>query len=167
MPVGRPKGSSGINKSKLIREFMESHPEATNKDIIDGLSSQGVEVSAALVGGVRSRANGSIKSKEITISEINNIRAIVERFEDESIIMGIIDDLTDCIKEIGGIPRFQAALAQLKKGELSDSSESEDSDEDSDEEDSEMPESDSETVSVTASTSEYDYQDEDDEEDED
>ena len=158
---GRPKGSSGINKSKLIREFMESHPEATNKEIIDSLSSQGVEVSAALVGGVRNRSS-SIKSKEITIGEINNIRAIVERFEDESIIMGIIDDLTDCIKKIGGIPRFQAALAQLK-GE-SDYSDSDDSDSD---EDSEMPESDSETVSVTASTSEYDYQDEDDEEDED
>lgn len=114
MPAGRPKGSGGINKSALIRDYIKTHPEATTNQIVEALGSKGHDVSQALVAGVRAREHRGPGNKsrkgEITINELNTIHTIVEKFEDASIVMGIIQDLTLCIKQIGGMDRFEEAM---------------------------------------------------------
>lgn len=114
MPAGRPKGSGGTNKSALIRDYIKSNPEATTNQIVEALGSKGHDVSQALVAGVRSREHRGPGNKsrkgEITINELNTIHTIVEKFEDASIVMGIIQDLTFCIKQIGGMDRFEEAM---------------------------------------------------------
>lgn len=144
MPAGRPKGSGGINKSALIRDYIKAHPEATTNQIVEALGSKGHDVSQALVAGVRSREHRGPGNKsrkgEITINELNTIHTIVEKFEDASIVMGIIQDLTACIKQIGGMDRFEEAMKAYStwkpvegSSEMMESSESEDMDSDSDE----------------------------------
>jgi hypothetical protein len=150
MPAGRPKGSGGTNKSALIRDYIKANPEATTNQIVEALGSKGHDVSQALVAGVRSREHRGPGNKsrkgEITINELNTIHTIVEKFEDASIVMGIIQDLTLCIKQIGGMDRFEEAMKAYSTwkpidgstAEMMESSSSEedmDSDSDSDDED--------------------------------
>lgn len=119
MPAGRPKGSGGINKSALIRDYIANNPEATTSQIVEALGSKGHDVSQALVGSVRSREGrapgNKSRSKEITINELNTIHTIIEKFEDASIVMGIIEDLTSCMKDIGGLARFEEAMEAYSK----------------------------------------------------
>jgi hypothetical protein len=118
MPAGRPKGSGGINKSALIRDYIKANPEASTSQIVEALGSKGHDVSQALVAGVRAREGrgpGNKSRKEITINELNTIHTIIEKFEDASIVMGIITDLTSCIKEIGGIGRFEELMKAYSK----------------------------------------------------
>jgi hypothetical protein len=119
MPAGRPKGSGGINKSALIRDYIKANPEASTSQIVEYLGSQGHDVSQALVAGVRAREGrgpgNKSRNKEITINELTTIHTIIEKFEDASIVMGIITDLTSCIKSIGGIGRFEEAMKSYSK----------------------------------------------------
>ena len=145
MPAGRPKGSGGINKSALIRDYIKNNPEATTSQIVEALGSKGHDVSQALVAGVRNREGrgpgNKSRSKEITINELNTIHTIIEKFEDASIVMGIIEDLTSCMKDIGGLARFEEAMDAYSKWKPSKSELvsaaviSEDSSEDSEESD--------------------------------
>lgn len=127
MPAGRPKGSGGINKSALIRDYIKNNPEATTSQIVEALGSKGHDVSQALVAGVRNREGrgpgNKSRSKEITINELNTIHTIIEKFEDASIVMGIIEDLTSCMKDIGGLARFEEAMEAYSKWKPSKSEE--------------------------------------------
>jgi hypothetical protein len=154
MPAGRPKGSSGTNKSSIIREYIKANPTATTNEVMEALGQRGIEVSQALVAGVRSRemrgpGNKSRKRGEITVSELNSINAMVEKFDDRSVIMNIIDDMTTLIKEIGGIDRFEEAMKEFQNwkpeseslkteaSETSDDDDDDDSDDDEDEDEDE------------------------------
>ena len=148
MPAGRPKGSGGVNKSAAIREYIKANPDHSSNQITEALGSRGIEVSQSHVAGVKARemrgpGNKSRKG-EITVNELNSIHTIIEKFEDSSIVMGIIEDLTACMKELGGLPRFEEAMKAYSSWKpvegasavVEDSSSSDDDDdEDSDDED--------------------------------
>lgn len=166
MGAGRPKGSSGTNKSAAIRDYLQNNPNATTSEVVDALGQKGVDVSQALVAGVRARASGStpVKRKasvpagEITTKELNGIHSIVEKFEDADIVMGLIEDCCGLIEQFGSIERLQDGLkayanwkpeegsvAVEENSEISneDSSESDDDEEDSaDDEDEDEDEDD-------------------------
>lgn len=153
---GRPKGSSGINKSAKIREFLEQNPESTTTEVMECLAQQGIDVSQALVAGVRSRAFGTKRKKgEITISEIENLNSkINERYEDREVIGQVLEDFESWSKELGGMDRFVKAMKTALQNEsmiASDSNEAEEEEEEVEEE----------TVNEAE-----DYYDEDDEEEE-
>ena len=150
MPAGRPKGSgSGSNKSAAIRIFMENNPMAGTNEIIDGLAKSGVDVSQALVSNVRGRVNRGPGNKSrkgaITVDELQSIHMIVEKFEDPSLFLGIVEDINGLITKLGGFERFQQAMkdysnfkpSEMKMSETdpedsdSDSDDSDDSDDDS------------------------------------
>ena len=153
---GRPKGSSGINKSAKIREFLEQNPESTTTEVMECLAQQGIDVSQALVAGVRSRAFGTKRKKgEITISEIENLNSkINERYEDREVIGQVLEDFVSWSKELGGMDRFVKAMKTALQNEsmiASDSNEAEEEDEVEEE---------------TVNEAEDYYDDEDDEEEE-
>ena len=153
---GRPKGSSGINKSAKIREFLEQNPESTTTEVMECLAQQGIDVSQALVAGVRSRAFGTKRKKgEITISEIENLNSkINERYEDREVIGQVLEDFVSWSKELGGMDRFVLAMKTALQNEsmiASDSNEAEEEDEVEEE---------------TVNEAEDYYDDEDDEEEE-
>jgi hypothetical protein len=146
MPAGRPKGSSGTNKSAVIREYLKSNPTASTNEVIESLAKRGIEVSPALVGGVRvreQRGPGNKSRGAITVDELTSIHTIVEKFDDRDIIMGIIEDLSSLIKEFGGIARFEEAMkaystwkpSEVAAEVMESESSSDDDDDDSDEED--------------------------------
>jgi hypothetical protein len=142
----------------LIRDYIKNNPEATTSQIVEALGSKGHDVSQALVAVVRNREGrgpgNKSRSKEITINELNTIHTIIEKFEDASIVMGIIEDLTSCMKDIGGLARFEEAIEAYSKWKPSKSkselvSASVISEDSSSEEDSEDDDG------------EYDYEDDD------
>jgi hypothetical protein len=151
MPAGRPKGSGGTNKSAAIREYLKNHPGASTNEVLDALGQKGIEVSQALIAGVRGREERGPGNKSrkgaITVDELTSIHTIIEKFDDRDIIMGIVSDLSNLIKEVGGIERFEEAMkaysswkpseamASEVSSSISDSSDDDDDDDEIDDED--------------------------------
>ena len=109
---GRPKGSSGVNKSAKIREYLEQNPDSTTTEVIEVLAQDGVDVSQPLVVGVRSRAFGIKKKRgEITINELeklnNNIDSV---FDDREMVGQVMDQFSTWADELGGWERFTTAM---------------------------------------------------------
>ncbi len=150
MPAGRPKGSNGTNKSAAIREYLKTNPGASTNEILDALGQKGLEVSQALIAGVRGREERGPGNKSrkgaITVDELTSIHTIIEKFDDRDIIMSIISDLSSLIKEVGGMERFEEAMkaysswkpsevmSEISSDPVSESSESSESSDDDDEE---------------------------------
>lgn len=156
MPRGRPAGG-GINKSEEIRKFYDANPDAKTKDCIDSLKSKGIEVSQALVAGVRSRSQGTPGNKkkkgEVSIAEMKLLKNFVSKSNlDISVATKTLNELVALIHEIGSVERFKTVLDEFGSFEESDSDESEDSEE--------------EAVAVASSDEdESDYEDVNDEDD--
>jgi catalase len=163
---GRPKGSSGINKSQKIREFLEQNPESTTTEVMECLAQQGIDVSQALVAGVRSRAFGTKRKKgEITISEIENLNSkINERYEDREVIGQVLEDFESWSKELGGMDRFVKAMKTALQNESMIASDSNEAVED--EEDEEYQEEVQNAIASDSDSEAEDYYDDEDDEEE-
>lgn len=113
---GRPAGSSGVNKSEVIRKFYEKNPDARTKDCIESLGTQGIVVSQALVAGVRSRQQGNPGNKrrggEVRIGEVKLIKDFVANMGLDSDSVPMMEGMCDLILEIGTIDRFREVLAE-------------------------------------------------------
>lgn len=133
MPRGRP-AAGGINKSEEIRKYYEKHPESKTKDCIEFLSEKGIEVSQALVAGVRARMTGEggkKKKGEISVAEVKLLKNFISKSHLEaSVATKTLMELACLIEEIGSVERFKDVLNEF--GNFSDSSDA-DEDEDTDE----------------------------------
>ncbi len=109
---GRPKGSSGINKSAKIREYLEQNPDSTTTEVIEVLAQEGIDVSQPLVVGVRSRAFGVKKKRgEITINELENLNNNIDSvFDDREMVGQVMDQFDSWATELGGWERFTTAM---------------------------------------------------------
>jgi hypothetical protein len=157
MPRGRPAGG-GTNKSEEIRKFYDANPDAKTKDCIDSLKSKGIEVSQALVAGVRSRSQGTPGNKkkkgEVSISEMKLLKNFVAKTNlDISVATKTLNELVSLIHEIGSVERFKTVLDEF--GNFEDSEIESDS-ESEDEEDA---------VAVASSDDDSEYEDVNDEDD--
>lgn len=156
---GRPSGDSGVNKSDAIRKYYDSNPDAKTKDVVKALGEQGIDVSPALVAGVRARHQGVPGNKrrrkakgEVTLAEVKILKEFISKSGvEEEMATTILGSFADLVEEIGDVDRFREVLA-----EFGSFSEAEASEEDSAEEDEVDDEGDDE-----------DDEDEDYEEDED
>jgi hypothetical protein len=132
MPRGRP-AAGGVNKSEEIRKYYENHPESKTKDCIEFLSDKGIEVSQALVAGVRSRMlgeGGSKKKKgEISVAEVKLLKNFISKSHLEaSVATKTLMELACLIEEIGSVERFKDVLSEF--GNFSDSSEEDENEDD-------------------------------------
>jgi hypothetical protein len=143
--AGRPKNGE-LNKSAVIRDYLSEHPDAKAKDVIDALGEKGVEVSQALVAGVRARSQGRPGNKkrragsDVTLAEAMMVRKFISQSGlDIGVASKILMDFTSLIGNFGGIDRFKEVLEQYEQfesdmndssSESSESSESEEDDED-------------------------------------
>jgi len=128
MGAGRPKGSTGINKSSVIREYITSNPEASTNEVVDALGKKGIDVSQALVAGVRARINGGPGNKkrkiakgEVTIKELNSVHSVVEHFEDVSDAKSMIQLICDLVEEVGSVERLNETLKAYETWKPSES----------------------------------------------
>lgn len=161
MPRGRPV-SGGINKSEEIRKYYEKHPDAKTKDCIEFLSDKGIEVSQALVAGVRSRMQGEPGNKkrkrkgEVSVAEMKLVKNFISKANLEmSVATATLMELASLIEEIGSVERFKDVLNEF--GNFEEASE-----------ESEESESDEDAVAVGASDEDEDgdYEDVNDDDDE-
>jgi len=128
--AGRPK-SGELNKSGAIRDYISEYPDAKAKEVIDALLKRGVEVSQALVAGVRARSQGRPGNKkrragsDVTLSEVIVVRKFISQSGlDIGVASKILMDFTSLIGKFGGIDRFKEVLEQYEKFEsdMNDSS---------------------------------------------
>lgn len=115
MGRGRPAAGS-INKSGEIRKYYELHPDSNIKDCIDFLGKKGIEVSQALVSGVRTRSQGKPGNKkrrgDVTIQEMSLVKNFVNKSGlDVDVATGILEQFASLIDEIGTIERFKEVLS--------------------------------------------------------
>ena len=144
MPAGRPKGSSGVNKSAAIRDYLNAHPEASTTEVMEALGQKGIDVSQALVAGVRARAfsggekkprKSSAPTGEVTATELNTVQAVIEKFEEPDVFLTVVEDVCGLIASLGSVERLESVLkAYSSKGAVAESSEieSDESDDSSD-----------------------------------
>lgn len=156
MGAGRPKGSTGVNKSAVIREYITSHPDSSTNEVVDALAKKGINVSQALVAGVRARTNGAPGNKkrtkiakgEVTTKELNSVHSVVENFEEVSDAKNMIKLISDLVEEIGSVERLNEVLEAYDDYKPSESSDiavedsSEEFESDDDEEEDSSDESD-------------------------
>lgn len=127
MGAGRPKGSTGVNKSAVIREYITSNPDSSTNEVVDALAKKGIDVSQALVAGVR-RLNGGPGNKkrkiakgEVTIKELNSVHSVVEHFEDVSDAKSMIQLICDLVEEVGSVERLNETLKAYETWKPSES----------------------------------------------
>jgi hypothetical protein len=121
--AGRPKNGE-LNKSAAIRDYFSEYPDAKAKDVIDALGKRGVEVSQALVAGVRSRSQGRPGNKkrragsDVTLAEAMVLRKFISQSGlDVSVASKILMDFASLIGKFGGIDRFKEVLGQYEQFE--------------------------------------------------
>jgi hypothetical protein len=117
MPRGRP-AAGGVNKSEEIRKYFEKNPDCKTKDCIDSLSEKGIEVSQALVAGVRSRMQGEggkkKKKGEISVAEMKLLKNFISKSHLEaSVATKTLMELACLIEEIGSVERFKDVLSEF------------------------------------------------------
>ena len=160
---GRPKGSSGINKSAKIREYLEQNPDSTTTEVIEVLAQEGIDVSQPLVVGVRSRAFGVKKKRgEITINELENLNNNIDSiFDDREMVGQVMDQFESWANELGGWERFTKAMKTALANETFTANPESNAVEDEDEDDEEyQTEVQKEIASQSESESESDEDDE-------
>jgi len=109
---------SGVNKSECIRKYFETNPQASVKDCIEALSAGGVEVSYALVFGVRGRSTETKEPepREISLSEIKLVRDFVDKSNlDPDLATKILNEFIHVVRGVGTIDRFEKVLVELDK----------------------------------------------------
>ena len=182
--AGRPKGGGGPNKSGEIRKYLEKNPHASTQDIIDALKENNIDVSQALIAGVKSKGDltdgiwiwatkSKSKSKkkiEVTDIEIMSLQKLIDKFdsEEEMDTINIIDYFSDVIENIGSYEKFKIAYNAIKmnissedESDESDESDDDDTSTESDEDDDTSTSTECETVTMSIS----DYEDDDDDDD--
>jgi hypothetical protein len=102
------------NKSELIRKYFESNPQSSVKDCISDLAEGGVEVSYALVFGVRGRMpkeDVPVVESEPSLSEMKLVRDFVEKSNlDQDLAVHILKEFSHLVRGIGTIDRFDRVL---------------------------------------------------------
>jgi len=102
------------NKSELIRKYFESNPQSSVKDCISDLAEGGVEVSYALVFGVRGRMPKDevpVVESEPSLSEMKLVRDFVEKSNlDQDLAVQILKEFSHLVRGIGTIDRFDRVL---------------------------------------------------------
>lgn len=100
------KAASGVNKSELIRQYKQEHPDAGPTAIVEALGQQGVKVTPAFVSTVLSNAKRKTRRRGarragVARAEANGVAALVQakQFADK----------------LGGIQQAKAALDALAK----------------------------------------------------
>jgi len=92
-----------MSKSEAIRQFFKDHPLASNPEVIDGLSRQGVDVNANLVNQVRHDYKHKKAKEAALIPDDNEPLLRVKRLADD---LGGVDRLIQLAfllkKVIGG-----------------------------------------------------------------
>ena len=105
------------NKSELIRKYFETNPQSSVKDCISDLANGGVEVSYALVFGVRGRAFKEYKEvPDPSLSEMKLVRDFVEKSNlDPDLAVRILKEFSHLVRGIGTIDRFDRVLEDFGK----------------------------------------------------
>lgn len=110
--AGRPKGSSGVNKSQAIRDYMAAHARAKPKAVAAALVGQGVQVTPMFVSAIKSaskkrgrrkaraaspgpgRPRGGAATTSLSIDHLVAAKKFVD--------------------QVGGVARARAAIEALK-----------------------------------------------------
>lgn len=125
--IEMPKRSGGPNKSEAIRSYLEAHPEAKPKEIVEALKAQGIDVTPAFVSTIKSKSGvggGGGRKKRArrkTAAAAPQAAPAAARAprggaaESETVSVASLVKAKQLIDDAGGIEKAKAALAALEK----------------------------------------------------
>jgi hypothetical protein len=102
-----PKGKRIVNKSKAVRDYMDSNPQSMPKEISDALASKGIVVTPGYVSMIKSKHKNKSAGKsrpgrpkkqasgDITVADLVEAKKLVE--------------------QLGGVDRAKDAIAAYAK----------------------------------------------------
>ena len=107
------KKSKGPNKSKAIRDFYASHPDAKPKDVVVALKKKGIDVNAQFVSTIRSVS----KKKGGKVGRPGRPAGTARRPSNGSgdVSLNSLLKVKEIVDEMGGIGRARTALTALEQ----------------------------------------------------
>lgn len=92
-----------VNKAEEIRNYVAKHPDARNKDVVEALLAQGIDVSPSQVSQTRAAVEGGDEKPAA-----KRTRKIAAKDVDVTTVLQVVS-------EMGGFDEAQAALAKATK----------------------------------------------------
>jgi hypothetical protein len=105
------KKASGVNKSKAIKEALAANPDASSREIADGLASRGIPVTPTYVANVKStlkKRRGRPKGKK-------GSRTSGAKSVSDSVSLSALVQANKLATELGGVEKARDLLAALAK----------------------------------------------------
>jgi hypothetical protein len=65
---GEAKAEKKVNKTKAIHDYLKSNPKARNKEVVEALGKQGIEITANYVAGIKTKTNTRRKAARDVVS---------------------------------------------------------------------------------------------------
>lgn len=99
-----------VSKSKRIQEYLQSHPEARNRDVVSALSEFGV--TAADVSNAKAQLKRkNIRRRSRSVVSATSPDGLLVSPEETRISLAEIEATIEFVQAVGGLPRAQQLLA--------------------------------------------------------
>lgn len=116
------KKKGGPNKSLAIRTYLDAHPDAKPKEIVEAMKKKGIAVNAQFVSTVKTNSKkkpGKIGTKRrgrpVGSGSKNTKRKVASSAGGQTVTVESLLKLQKVIEEIGSIEDTKSALSALEK----------------------------------------------------
>jgi hypothetical protein len=112
------KKSSGVNKSKAIREYYEANPRAKPMEVSEALKKKGITVSPGFVSTIRSTSKSKKGKKKSTRARASKVtprsRPAAGATSKADVSIESLVKLKSVVSELGGIDKTRNVLDGLE-----------------------------------------------------
>lgn len=105
-----------LSKSKRIQEYLRSHPEARNRDVVSALSEFGV--TAADVSNAKAQLKRKTirrRSRAAVVTATTTPDGLIVSADETKISLAEIEATIDYVQSVGGLARAQQLLAIVQQ----------------------------------------------------
>jgi hypothetical protein len=110
-----------VNKTKAVKEYLKTHPNAKNLEVSEALGKQGIKISVAYVAGIKTMLKKRRLAKQPTSSPATSAAAPMAAASEQptkpgdTISLDQIKKVALTIKTIGGFDRLRELLEVVKE----------------------------------------------------
>jgi hypothetical protein len=101
-----------ISKSKRVQQYLQEHPRARNRDVVDALKPHGV--TAADVSNAKAHLKRKVARRQ-SVSAAAATTTLEELGDSQSISLGDLETTIEFIQRVGSIQRARQLLAIVQQ----------------------------------------------------
>lgn len=102
-----------INKTAVVKEYLEAHPNAGPSEVVDALGEKKIEVTANYVSNIKSKSKGKGKSSGKRIVRRGRKPAAAQASANGS-LSGKLAEAIHLVEKVGGIEKARETLDAVK-----------------------------------------------------